>query len=82
MGATTKAPLQICFLDELLKEFMGVPKRKTSKMRLRTRKASHRTQPLKLRVDQQTGLRHRSHCVDPETGMYRGRQVIDITAEA
>jgi ribosomal protein L32 len=22
------------------------------------------------------------HCVDPETGMYRGRQVIDVTKKA
>lgn len=55
---------------------MGVPKRKTSKMRLRTRKASHRTKAVSLRVDKTTGSRHLSHCVDPVTGMYRGRQVL------
>ncbi len=59
---------------------MGVPKRKTSKMRLRTRKASHRTEPAQLRTDSKTGNRHRSHTVDPKTGTYRGRQVLSVTA--
>lgn len=60
---------------------MGVPKRKTSKMRLRTRKASHRLPAVQLRVDKQTGMPHRSHCVDPETGMYRGRQVLTVKTD-
>lgn len=61
---------------------MGVPKRRTSKMRLRTRKASHRTKPLKLRVDKKTGSKHRSHCVDKSTGLYRGKQVLTVKTEA
>lgn len=60
---------------------MGVPKRKSSKMRLRTRKASHRTSPTELRLDSKTGSRHLSHCVDPKTGTYRGKQVLTVTAE-
>ena len=61
---------------------MGVPKRKTSKMRLRTRKAANSSwTAASLWVDAKTGNRHRGHCVDPETGMYRGRQVISVTAE-
>jgi large subunit ribosomal protein L32 len=60
---------------------MAVPKRKVSKMRMRMRKASHRADPLQLRSDTKTGKRHRSHCVDPKTGTYRGRQVLSVTAE-
>ncbi len=60
---------------------MAVPKRKVSKARTRSRKASHRTEPLTLRKDQKTGNIHRSHCIDPKTGMYRGKQVVSVTAE-
>jgi large subunit ribosomal protein L32 len=61
---------------------MGTPKRKTSKMRLRTRKASHNWKAKDLYVDPKTGNRHLGHCVDPMTGMYRGRQVISKTTES
>jgi len=61
---------------------MGTPKRKTSKMRLRTRKASHRSKALQLRTDSKSKSKHRSHCVDPKTGLYRGRQVLTIDVEA
>lgn len=60
---------------------MGVPKRRTSKMRQRTRKASHHQPAVTLRKDAKSGAKHRSHCVDPETGLYRGRQVISIEAK-
>ena len=58
---------------------MGVPKRKTSKMRLRTRNATWRWKAPHLFVDPKTGNRHHGHCVDPETGTYRGRQVLTVT---
>jgi large subunit ribosomal protein L32 len=61
---------------------MGVPKRKTSKMRLRIRKAAHRKPAAKLRKDKKTGKRHLAHRVDPDTGTYRGRQVLTIKTEA
>lgn len=60
---------------------MAVPKRKTSKMRSRMRKASHRKDPIQLRTDAKTGSRHLPHCVDPRTGMYRGRQVLTVNTE-
>jgi large subunit ribosomal protein L32 len=60
---------------------MGVPKRKTSKMRLRIRKAANAWTKPGLFVDKKTGSRHRGHTVDPKTGMYRGRQVISQTVE-
>jgi large subunit ribosomal protein L32 len=59
---------------------MGVPKRKTSKMRLRTRKAANAWKAPGLFTDSKTGKRHRGHTVDPDTGMYRGRQVISKEA--
>jgi large subunit ribosomal protein L32 len=48
-------------------------------MRLRTRKAAWRWKAPHLFVDPKTGNRHHGHCVDPETGTYRGRQVISVT---
>jgi large subunit ribosomal protein L32 len=61
---------------------MGVPKRKTSKMRLRTRKAANAWKAKELYVDPKTGHRHHGHCVDRETGIYRGRQVITKNTES
>lgn len=61
---------------------MAVPKRKVSKMKVRLRQASHRKKAIQLRTDSKTKARHLSHRVDPKTGMYRGRQVLSITAEA
>jgi large subunit ribosomal protein L32 len=60
---------------------MAVPKRKVSKMKQRTRRAANRRTAIQLRVDQKTGSRHLGHCVDPKTGLYRGRQVLSVSAE-
>jgi large subunit ribosomal protein L32 len=60
---------------------MGVPKRKTSKMRLRTRKAANAWKFKGLHIDPKTGNMHHGHCVDPATGTYRGRQIISQTVE-
>lgn len=59
---------------------MGVPKRKTSKARMRTRKAANKWTAPGLFTDKKTGNRHLGHTVDPKTGMYRGRQVLTKTA--
>lgn len=50
-------------------------------MKMRHRKASHRRPAKNLRVDKKTGAKHLSHCVDPQTGMYKGRQVLTVQAE-
>lgn len=47
---------------------------------MRTRKAAQRSTKPQLRTDSKTGAKHRSHCVDPKTGLYRGRQVLSVTA--
>lgn len=50
-------------------------------MKLRHRKASHKKSYPNAAVDKQSGGLHLSHRVCPETGMYRGRQVLSITAD-
>jgi large subunit ribosomal protein L32 len=59
---------------------MGVPKRRVSKMRLRTRKASHRPKVPQLSVCGQCGTRVRPHRICPSCGYYKGRQVVSVTA--
>ncbi|GAB4247067.1 MAG: 50S ribosomal protein L32 [Candidatus Methylacidiphilales bacterium] len=60
---------------------MAVPKRKVSKMKQRSRRAANRRDALQLRVDKKTGNRHLGHCVDPKTGLYRGRQVLSVSVK-
>lgn len=59
---------------------MGVPKRKTSKARIRSRKAANAWRPPQLAIDKKTGEVILSHTVNPKTGQYKGRQVLSITA--
>jgi large subunit ribosomal protein L32 len=59
---------------------MGVPKRKTSKMRLRTRKASHRWVAPILNKCPQCGSTVASHTACASCGYYKGRQVLSIGA--
>jgi large subunit ribosomal protein L32 len=57
---------------------MGVPKRKTSKMRLRTRKAANAWQAAPPNKCPQCGSAVRSHNACPSCGYYRGRQVLTV----
>lgn len=59
---------------------MPVPKRKVSKMRLRTRKAANRWHAPKLATCGQCGSTVRSHTACPSCGYYKGRQVLTIEA--
>ena len=59
---------------------MGVPKRKTSKMRLRTRKAANRWHAPVLNRCAQCGSTAQAHRACPSCGYYRGRQVLTIGA--
>jgi large subunit ribosomal protein L32 len=59
---------------------MGVPKRKTSKMRLRTRKASLRWHAPKLASCPQCGAKVPPHIACPSCGYYKGRQVLTVEA--
>lgn len=60
---------------------MGVPKRKTSKMKRRRRQASHKKTYAGASLDPKTQSWHQPHRVDPKTGMYRGRQVVIVSAD-
>ena len=57
---------------------MGVPKRKMSKMRLRTRKAANRFHAAKLNKCSQCGSAIPGHTACPSCGYYGGRQVLTI----
>lgn len=57
---------------------MAVPKRKTAKSNSRSRRAANiKKTPVTLVTDSTTGNFRMSHRVDPETGMYKGKQIIE-----
>ena len=58
---------------------MGVPKRKVSKMRLRTRKAANRWHAPSLGKCPTCDAPVHSHTVCPSCGSYRNRQILDVT---
>ncbi|MBN1557670.1 MAG: 50S ribosomal protein L32 [Lentisphaerae bacterium] len=60
---------------------MAVPKRKKSKAKIRSRKASHKTKPVAVGVCPQCGAARRPHRACPGCGYYRERQVISVEAE-
>jgi large subunit ribosomal protein L32 len=57
---------------------MAVPKRKTSPSRRNMRRAHHALGANPHVEDKDTGELRRPHHIDLKTGMYRGRQVLDI----
>ncbi len=61
---------------------MAVPKKKTSKSRRNMRRSHDALKPEGVMIDKETGNVRRSHHIDPETGMYRGRQVLTPRADA
>lgn len=60
---------------------MAVPKRKTSKTKKRQRRASHKHSVPSTSEDKPGGGHHLPHRVCPTTGMYRGRQVLTVSAD-
>jgi large subunit ribosomal protein L32 len=60
---------------------MGVPKRKTSKQRVRSRKRAHKATVPMVKRCPQCGADHVSHRICPSCGYYRGRQVVTVEAE-
>ena len=56
---------------------MGQPKRKQSKQRSRKRRGANRFQA-PLLAQEADGSLFRPHRVNPETGQYRGKQVLDL----
>jgi large subunit ribosomal protein L32 len=59
---------------------MGVPKRKTSKSKIRIRTASHRVRLPASRPCSQCGAPQLPHRVCASCGYYRGRQVLTVEA--
>jgi large subunit ribosomal protein L32 len=60
---------------------MGVPKRKTSKMRLRTGKAAKRWHAAALNKCPQCGSAIPSHIACPSCGYYKGRQILTVSGK-
>lgn len=56
---------------------MAVPKKKTSRMRRNMRRSHDALKPTGVVTDKESGNVRRSHHIDLETGMYRGRQVLE-----
>jgi large subunit ribosomal protein L32 len=57
---------------------MAQPKRKQSKQRSRKRRGSNKFIAPQFSVNKLDDVLFRPHYVDPETGIYRGRQVMDF----
>ncbi|NOY74807.1 MAG: 50S ribosomal protein L32 [Kiritimatiellaeota bacterium] len=57
---------------------MAVPKRKTSKMKSRQRKAANRYKGVQVNKCSECGAPVVSHRVCPSCGMYKGKQVLTI----
>ena len=57
---------------------MAVPKKKTSKSKRDMRRSHHALETYNWSEDKTTGEPSRRHHVDLKTGMYRGKQVIEV----
>ena len=57
---------------------MAVPKRKTTPSRRGKRRASDAIKPVAYVENPDSGELHRPHHIDLKSGIYRGRQVLDI----
>ncbi|MFH0953035.1 MAG: 50S ribosomal protein L32 [Verrucomicrobiota bacterium] len=60
---------------------MGLPKRRSSKSKIRMRVASHKTKIMATVPCPKCGQPRLSHRVCPHCGTYRGRQVLIISAD-
>ena len=56
---------------------MAVPKRKTSKSRRNKRRSHHRIASLNIIEDKKSGNFRLSHHIDPKTGIYNGKQILE-----
>lgn len=60
---------------------MAVPKKKVSKTRRDQRRANQGLNRPTYVENPDTGELHRPHHIDLKTGLYRGRQVLDVEEE-
>jgi large subunit ribosomal protein L32 len=61
---------------------MAVPRKKTSPMKRGQRRSHDALSAPTYIEDKESGERRRPHHIDLKTGMYRGRQVLKVKAEA
>jgi large subunit ribosomal protein L32 len=60
---------------------VAVPRKKVSRMKRNSRRAHDAlTAPVHIE-DKKTGERRRPHHIDLKTGMYNGRQILDVKAD-
>jgi len=57
---------------------MAVPKRKTSKSRRNKRRSHHKIKDVNIVEDKKSGEYRLSHHIDLKTGMYNGKQILDL----
>jgi len=57
---------------------MPNPKRRHSKSRTRQRRAHDALKPPQYYLDKDTGEAKVPHRIDPKTGTYKGRQILDV----
>ena len=60
---------------------MAVPKRKTSRMKRGFRRSADALKNPTYVEDKDSGELRRPHHIDLKSGMYRGRQVIEVKSE-
>ena len=60
---------------------MPNPKRRHSKSRTRKRRAHDALRIPQFYIDEETGEPKKPHRIDPKTGEYKGRQIIDVKEE-
>jgi large subunit ribosomal protein L32 len=61
---------------------MAVPRKKMSRSRIGMRRSGQKMQIVTWIEDKKSGELRRPHHLDLKTGMYRGRQVLDVKTEA
>ena len=61
---------------------MAVPRKKMSRSRIGMRRSGQKMQTVTWIEDKKSGELRRPHQLDLKTGMYRGRQVLDVKTEA
>ncbi len=60
---------------------MAVPKRKTTPSKRNMRRSHHALNNPTYVEDKDTGELRRPHHVDLKTGMYRGKQILDVSED-
>ena len=60
---------------------MAVPRKKMSRSRIGMRRSGQKMQTVTWIEDKKSGELRRPQHLDLKTGMYRGRQVLDVKAE-